>query len=144
MVRLGGRARWLDKAREQAEDALVQVGRPELSVWCAVPADETSEAVEEAVYAACDASRLGYRFVRVALAFALRAATCELAWSSSEANASPYHWNVVLSNVEKVPDALAVFADEKENPRGPHGGDDEDLGDGGLQQPARWPRMGEA
>lgn len=122
VVRFGGAdSDWTARAENDAITALDRPGggRLEISLWCAVPADDTEPSLREATRLACDESRLGYRWIRVARARDLRAVGLSFRWDSAEAAGSPYHWNLALSSVDQVEVALQWFRDPEENPTWP-------------------------
>jgi hypothetical protein len=120
VVRFGGKnTDWELKAKEQAAEAAadLDVGRPELSTWCAIPLDDSPEEFEASVELACQEAGLGYTTIRVATGSEIRLAGLDLDWREDQGGGSACHWNIPLASVEEADTAVAAFGDTKKNPR---------------------------
>ncbi len=119
VVRFGGQnTDWVGKAREQATESSADpdVGRFELSTWCAIPLDESPEEIEAAIHLACEAAPFSYSLIRVATASELRDEGLDLDWKEAQADGSPLHWNIPLASADEADKAVGVFGDTKRNP----------------------------
>lgn len=117
VVRLGPHNRWAEKALVQAQEELddPMVGRALLSVWSDAAEPEPTD--DSGVERACDASKLGYRWIRVASVEELERAGFQLEPDPGDA----YHYNIDIFEVspQSVDSFFALFRDEQENPTWP-------------------------
>jgi len=117
VVRLGKQSRFVEAAIRDAELALQDEGRADISVFSAAPEPQESET--QVIHRICQASATQYKakWFRVSRADLLRAEGFRPRQDDPELEAHPYHFNIDIGEptAEAAERLLSLFGQETRN-----------------------------